>query len=334
MTSPSPEFDISKLIDYYQNSAPGSSIQTTPDKAPGKKYVRERTPSPAAAVGNKTSSPPVSPQEDTAESNTMISASSTQPTPTRTVESPPERPVPVLSRPPVTPVTPSDTYKVTVLLDLTLPIETYYKNHWVEVMGFARLYLNPKDVLTTSPTSPFSQPLQVFHMRDSWPILERKPSMSDSSSSSSSSSASVSELPKASETIPSPQRAESNTNNQPPSVSASETNPIYSPIPVRPLPPNIAARLAPSEFSDEADSPISPLPRVTIPNSLDLTVRAPTPVIRNHVELGREVILHPSADRRRSRARERERNRQRIEEWQADIPQPPPPRTANTERML
>ncbi|KAF7442189.1 hypothetical protein PtrSN002B_005820 [Pyrenophora tritici-repentis] len=278
MTSPSPEFDISKLIDYYQNSAPGSSIQTTPDKAPGKKYVRERTPSPAAAVGNKTSSPPVSPQEDTAESNTMISASSTQPTPTRTVESPPERPVPVLSRPPVTPVTPSDTYKVTVLLDLTLPIETYYKNHWVEVMGFARLYLNPKDVLTTSPTSPFSQPLQVFHMRDSWPILERKP--------------------------------------------------------IRPLPPNIAARLAPSEFSDEADSPISPLPRVTIPNSLDLTVRAPTPVIRNHVELGREVILHPSADRRRSRARERERNRQRIEEWQADIPQPPPPRTANTERML
>ncbi|KAL7778398.1 hypothetical protein CFE70_007898 [Pyrenophora teres f. teres 0-1] len=303
MTPPSPEFDISKLIDYYQNLTPVSSTQTTPVKPLGKKkYVRERTPSPVATIGNKTPSPPVSPKDDTAESDTRTCAShsseSTQPTKTRIVESPPERPVPVLFRPSVMPVTPCDTYQMTVPVDVTLKIETYYKDLRVEVMGFAGLCQNPSD---------------VFHMQHFWPILKCKPSPSHSSSSD----ASLSGMPKASGSIPNTQSTELNTNDQPPPVSASEMNPASSPNTTQRLPPTTAARLESTKSRNEVESPMSPLPHVTIPNVLDTIVRA---------GLDGEETPYPS-EHARLRYAEWEWDDKHIEEWQDDIPQ-----TANIRR--
>ncbi|CAA9965060.1 hypothetical protein PTMSG1_08419 [Pyrenophora teres f. maculata] len=327
MTPPSPEFDISKLIDYYQNLTPVSSTQTTPVKPLGKKkYVRERTPSPVATIGNKTPSPPVSPKDDTAESDTRACASpsseSTQPTKTRIVESPPERPVPVLSRPSVMPVTPCDTYQMTVPVDVTLQIETYYKDFRVEVMGFAGLCQNPDDVPTTSPISRFSQPLQVFHMQHFWPILKCKPSPSHSSSSD----ASLSGMPKASGSIPNTQSTELNTNGHPPPVSASEMNPASSPNTAQRLPPTTAARLESTKSRDEVESIMSPLPHVTTPNVLDTIVRSPNPLSRNRAGLDDEETPYPS-ENARLRYVEWEWDDKHIEEWLDDIPQ-----TANMRR--
>ena len=314
MTTPPGGVSVLKLIEYYQNTTPVSSTQTTPVKPPGKKkYVWERPPSPVVTVDDKTPSPPASPQEDAAGSPTRTFAPphpvSAQPMPTRTAESSPNRPVRHVSF--CLPPTPYDTYKMTIAIDVTLPIETYYRNHRVEAIGFTGLCLDPNDSFARISISQFSQPIQVFHMQHSSPIGTSGPPQTLSSRPPSEM------IHRNDGSIFSTRRGELNTNYQPPHIPGWSRIPGPSHGTRQPHPPNNAVRPAPTSSSREIQRPNAPPPSPVAGEAEDPIVGAQNP---SNLPARRGRREEPLAVENTEPYHE-EWDEQRIGDWQTNIPQ-------------
>ena len=323
-----------------------SSNQTTPVKPPDKKkYVWERLPSPVVTVDDKTPSPPESPQEDTAGSQTRNFAPScpvsTQPTSTRTAKSPPGRPVRHVSF--CLPPTPCDTYKTTLSIDVTLPIETYYRNHWVVATGFTGLCLDPKDALIRSSIFHFSQPIQVFHMQHSSPIgtsgppqpvslrpppeeihrsnesifSARRGELNTNYPPSLSPSPSPERIHRSDESIYSTLREELNINYQPPPVPGWSMNPGPSHGTRQPPPPNNAVQLAPASPNLEIKRPDAPPPSPVAGVAVDPIVGAQNP---SNLPARRGRQEEPDVPECTELYHD-EWNDQRIGDWHNNIPQ-------------